>query len=179
MNITPYKPVDIGTRIGFVCGLIGLMMIVVLGGCNPKPIATKNRVPTLQGNVEQAQKAADDAAASAKQAQDALAKLQQSQATPAGRQPGDPEHTGIGRVTDVTEIWEAKEQSTWGDAYMAFTFQEDSGFQKRFYPVCSDQVVQTGKTLAILYHWKVSHNGSHNDHGCYLIDGYQYPVVKP
>jgi hypothetical protein len=173
-----YQEVDIGTRVGFVCGLIGLLMIITLGGCNPKPApATKNRVPTLQENAEQAQQAADSAAASAKQAQDALTKLQQSQ-TPHERQPGDPEHTGLGRVTDVTEVWEPKEQTTWGDAYTAFTFLEDSGFQKRFYPVCSDQVIQTGKTLAILYHWKVSHNGSHNDHGCFLIDGYQYPV-KP
>ena len=168
-----YKPVDIGTRIGMICGLIGLLMIVALGGCNPKPVATKNRVPTLQENAEQAQKSAEDAAVSAKQAQDALTKLQQA---PHEKQAGEPEHTGIGRVTDVTEIWEPKDQTVWGDAYTAFTFLEDNGFQKRFYPVCSDQVIQTGKPLVILYHWRVSHNGSHNDHGCFLIDGYQ---VKP
>jgi len=162
--------------------LVFIALIALLVACDDDRTVTrgdlKNRVVTMPDSSV-AVKAAQDAQAAAAQAQDALKKIEEAQKTPAAptviyTQDGTPqERTGIGRVTDVTEKWEEQSGSYFGEAYEAFTFAEDSGFQKRFYPVCSDQVIQTGRPEVIMYHWKPNQNNSkHNSKGCFAIDGY-------
>jgi hypothetical protein len=74
-----------------------------------------------------AQKAALDAQAAATRAEAALKEMQEKPKAPEPApvlytNDGTPqEHTNVGRVTDVTEIWEPKSDSNDGDAYMAFT----------------------------------------------------------
>jgi hypothetical protein len=162
--------------------LLPAVVAITLVACDSDRVVTrgdlKNRVVTMPDSTE-AKQAAADAKESAAQAQDALKKIQDAQREPV--QPtviyttdGTPqERTGVGRITDVTEIWEEASNSYNGEAYEAFTFLEDSGFSKRFYPVCSDQTIQTGKSEVILYHWKPNMNNSkHNQKGCFRIDGY-------
>lgn len=90
---------------------------------------------------------------------------------------GRAEQTGIGRITDFSMVWGDKSVSSAntdnsGDGYLAFTFLEDNGYQKRFYPVCTSQPLTTGHG-SLLYHWHEYENGVHNQIGCYIIDGFQ------
>lgn len=164
--------------------LLPLITAVALISCDSDRVVTrgdlKNRVVTMPDSAE-AKQAAVDAKAAAAQAQETLKQIQEAQKVPAAptviyTNDGTPqERTGLGRVTDVTEIWQEESNSYYGEAYIAFTFNEDSGFQKRFYPVCSDQPIQTGGWETILYHWKPNRNNSkHNEKGCFWIDGYLY-----
>lgn len=147
--------------------LSGAGIILSMMNCgDDTPAQTKNRVPTMQEQTDAAQKAVQDAQIAAKQAQDAAAAMKQNQ-TDGGVKV---EHTGFGRVTDVTEVWEAKDQSTWGDAYIAFTFVEETGFSKKFYPTCAEQTIPAGKVVALNYHWGES--GHIHGRGCFMIDGY-------
>jgi hypothetical protein len=169
-------------RYAIICLVTGVLSFTTLIGtiaCNDDKIVTqkdlKNRVP----DVQTAQKAAQDAQSAAAQAQETLKQIQEARKTPEPptviyTQDGTPqEQTHVGRVTDVTEIWEEQSSSYYGEAYEAFTFVEDGGFQKRFYPVCSDQMIQTGKSEIVLYHWKPNKNTTkHNQKGCFAIDGY-------
>lgn len=156
----------------------------------PEP-NVRNRVPTMPQSIADAQKAAAEAQAAATAAQAALRDMQAAKALPIPppKPPeskvvytadGTPqESTGVGRVSDVTELWEQEpSQGNYGEAYMAFTFVEDGGFQKHFYPVCSDQVIQTGKA-SVLYHWATAKNNyKHNEKGCFKIDGYIYQKTQ-
>jgi hypothetical protein len=165
--------------LGLAGAAIAIMLVTFVACDKPSQSEIHNRVPALPQSTADAQKAAQDAQNAAASAQAALKEIQDA----AAKKPEQPavqystdgtamEHTNAGRVLDVTEIWEAQSESNYGEAYMAFTFVEESGFQKRFYPVCSDQVIQTSKT-SILYHWAPNQNsGKHNQKGCFKIDGY-------
>ena len=166
------------------CSVMVLLMVIAccFAACDSDRVVTrgdlKNRVVTMPDSAE-AKQAAVDAKAAAAQAQETLKQIQEAQKVPAVptviyTNDGTPqEQTHIGRVTDVIEIWEEQSSSYYGEAYEAFTFVEDGGFQKRFYPVCSDQMIQTGKSEIVLYHWKPNKNTTkHNQKGCFAIDGY-------
>lgn len=157
---------------GFILVCVFLLALVACGDDDDKQQATKNRVPTMQSQLDSAQKSAVDAQTAAKEAQDALKRLQEQQEQ-TGKDGPKAEHTTFGKITDVDVIWEAKDQTHWGDAYLAFTFVEEGGFTKRFYPVCTDQLVPTGKNVAMNFHWQPDSNSSeHNHRGCYIIDGF-------
>jgi hypothetical protein len=185
------KPLNPLTVFLSMAGIAVAIMLVTMVACQDDKIVTqkdlRNRVP----DVQTAQKAATDAQAAAASAQESLnaiqAKLDELQkAQKAAAQPdkvyieGSPaERTGIGHVADVTEVFEPESSSyQYGEAYEAMTFVEDSGFQKRFYPVCSGQTIRTEKQEIIMYHWKPNLNSyHHNEKGCYAIDGYLYATT--
>lgn len=85
-----------------------------------------------------------------------------------------PQHTNMGTIVNAI----VKQQTTLNSQgwYLSFTFQEDGGFQKEFFPVCDGQVLQMGH-VAIMYHWhrwELSPSDTNrNSIGCYMIDGYQ------
>jgi len=175
------NPLKIGLGLAIV--IVVIIGIVALFTSDSKTAQTdvRNRVPNMTQSAADAQKAALDAQAAATRAEAALKEIQEAskpkpapEVTVVYTNDGTPqEHTGIGHVTDVTEIWEPQNDSTqYGEAYIAFTFMEDGGFQKRFYPVCSDQVIQSGKS-SIAYHWAPNKNTlHHNEKGCFRIDSY-------
>jgi hypothetical protein len=176
-----------------VLSVVLVSVAVLLGiACDSDRVVTrgdiKNRVVTMPDSTE-AKQAAADAKAAAAQAQDALKKTQDMvnailKAPPAPTivytQDGTPqEQTRVGRVVDVEEIFEGESSSDqYGEAYEAVTFIDDTGYQKRFYPVCSDQKIETGKPEIIMYHWKPNlNNYHHNQKGCFTIDGYLYATT--
>jgi hypothetical protein len=83
--------------------------------------------------------------------------------------------TNVGRVVNVgVEHQDLLNSEGW---YMSLIFQEDGGFQKKFFPVCLGQNVQAGRPVSIMYHWHPWQNDPSAEHpnsiGCYVIDGYQ------
>lgn len=176
------------TLYAIIAVLLITITTLVIVDCDSDKVVTrgdlKNRVVTLPDSAD-ARQAAIDAQAAAAQAkqtlkdiQDATAKLEKAKSDepkPVYLDGSLAERTNPGSVIDVNEIWEQESNSYKGEAYIAFTFVEDKGFQKRFYPVCSDQVIQTGRPEIIMYHWKPNQNNSkHNEKGCFWIDGYLY-----
>jgi hypothetical protein len=163
-------------RAGFLCGLVALLVFVGIGGCGSDPEPAKNRVPTVQAQLDQAQQAARDAKAAADQAvqsqkniQDAIARLDgQGRNSDGSVKIGHPEISGVGSVTEVGETKVTISNST--THLLWFTFAERSGFVKKFDFVCADQVIPVSKAVVMNYHWK-EYTGS-EDPGCYRIDSY-------
>jgi hypothetical protein len=174
------ESVSFGTKVGFVCGLIALTIVAVAGGCGSDPEPARNRVPTVQAQLDQAQQAAKDAKAAADQAtqtqkniQDAIAKLDSNGRNSDGSvKIGHPEISGVGTVTEVGETKITISNNT---TYLLwFTFAERTGFVKKFDLVCADQVIPVNSAVILNFHWKEYTESS--DPGCYKIDS--YTVVK-
>jgi hypothetical protein len=173
-----HQEVDFGTRVGFVCGLLALLMIVSMGGCSDPPPA-KNRVPTVTAQIEEAQQAATDAKAAADRAEstkkdifDAITKLDSAGRNSDGTwKVGQAQLSGVGTVTEVGDI---KNNNGTSDTYIFwFTFAERAGFVKKFMPVCPNQEIPVNSTVILNFHWKEYES---NTPGCYMIDG--HTVVK-
>jgi|SRR5208337_3245842 len=160
--------------ISFAIGLI-VLGVVNIRSAN-EAVATariKTRVPTMPEDVEAAQKAAQDARfwanSSQKSFTDLQAELQKAQAksSPVGR-----ETTGPGVITDFGMFpLETGDHSD--DMYVGFTFTENKGFTKRFFPVCPSQTVKTGNPISLIYHWRVWGYNAQGRRGCFIIDGFQ------
>lgn len=174
-----YQEVDFGTRVGFVCGVIALAMFVVAGGCSSAP-EPKNRVPTVQAQLDQAQQAVKDAQAAAASAQQTQKDIQASidKLNSEGRnsdgqlREGHPEQSGVGVVVSFGNA-KIPADSNLGESdqyFLDFTFAQRDGFTKRFFPVCPSQTVQAYKPIILMYHWQ---SYSSNQRGCYVIDGQQ------
>jgi hypothetical protein len=154
--------------------VLGLTLLVI--GCGSEP-DVKNRVPTMQGQIEEAQKAvhdakgyADQAAQTKKDIQAALDRLDHAGLNSNGsKKIGAPEVSGAGIVTEVgsTKVSVAEEESY---TLLWFTFAERAGFTKKFESVCANQTVPVNKTVMLNFHWRGYNNQT--DPGCYIIDGY-------
>jgi|SRR5271157_3527209 len=176
------QDVSFGTRVGFVCGAIALGLLIGAGGCADDP-APKNRVPTVQYQLDQAQQAAKDAQAAAANAQQtqkdiqaAVARLDsQGRNSDGSWKVGQPQVSGVGTVTEVGEI-KGKDGET-VTFTLWFTFAERAGFVKKFMPVCTNQGIPVNNSVIMNFHWKEYDNGpTPAVPGCYMIDG--YTVVK-
>jgi hypothetical protein len=160
--------------------LVLLVAAVATAGCGSDPEPAKNRVPTVQAQLDQAQQAAHDAKAAADQAaqsqkniQDAIAKLDNNGRNSDGSvKIGHPEISGVGTVTEVGET-DTKSGETTTHVFW-FTFSERGGFVKKFEKVCPNQAVPVNSTVILNFHWHPYEDSS--DPGCYQIDG--YTVVK-
>lgn len=170
-----YQEVDFGTKVGFVCGAIALAIMLMAGGCADDPPPQKTRVATVPQQLEQAQQsaadakaAADSAAATLKQIQDGINKLDSQWKNSDGTMKlGHPEITGVGTISNVAfnKIQSASGESS--DKYVfTFTFSERAGFVKEFKPVCPNQSIPVNGTVILNFHW------ADRDPGCYQIDGY-------
>lgn len=165
--------------------VMGFAMTCAIGKKANEEQGAKNRVPVLQQSVQEAVQASKDAQTAAQQAQASqqavqaqLDQLKQEQAkakpstAPCTGSPDCPEKIGPGSISDVSAIpLEGTGQND--DVYLAFTFTENGGFTKRFYPVCTQQVVPAGKAVVLQYHWRQWESNLNMKRGCYQIDGYQ------
>jgi hypothetical protein len=160
--------------------ILVLLIAAVVAGCGSDPEPAKNRVPTVQAQLDQAQQAAKDAKAAADQVtqtqkniQDAIAKLDSNGRNSDGSvKIGHPEVSGIGTVTEVGETESRSGETT--TKIFWFTFAERTGFVKKFEIVCPNQAVPVNSTVILNFHWR-EYDSSSNP-GCYQIDG--YTVVK-
>jgi hypothetical protein len=191
------KQLDIGTQFGFLCGFIGLVMLVALGGCNPKQPDARNRVPNFSVNgqeladlkqqladtkaaAQQAQQAAQDATKAKNDMQAQLEQLAKDAKQPDNQKPAAPadepkegrlEQTRPGIITDFGAFDLGVSNVT--DFYLGFNFTDRNGFTKRFYPVCTGQTVKTGVPITIMYHWRSWQENQEGKRGCFQIDGFQ------
>lgn len=156
--------------------LVLLIAAIAVVGCgNPGP-EVKNRVPTVQAQLDQAQQAAKDAQAAAssvqqtqKNIQDAIAKLDSNGRNPDGSvKIGHPEISGVGTVTEVG--MDKITISNVTTSVLWFTFAERQGFTKKFDPVCPETVIPVSKTVILNYHFREYQDDSHP--GCSVIDSY-------
>jgi hypothetical protein len=153
-----------------VCGLALLML-----GCGGQP-DVKNRVPTVQGQLDEAQKAAHDAKEYADQAAQTKKDIQAAvdrlngagRNSDGSRKTGAPEASGVGMVTEVGTAKVTIGQTT--TDMLWFTFAERAGFTKKFDTVCAETVVPVNKAVALNYHFRSYTDDSHP--GCYMIDSY-------
>jgi len=151
--------------------LILTIVFAICCGNDPKP-DVKNRVPTMQAEQEQQLQQLQQ---QQQQLQEQLQKQQQQLKERPSKfedlKEGRPEHTNMGVVTEVATIHQTTEYvEGW---YLGFTFQEDGGFLKRFFPVCGGQTVPVNKSVMVMYHWQAYSGQGYNTAGCYVIDGYQ------
>src|ERR1700676_1321660 len=155
--------------------ILVLLVAAVAAGCGSDPEPAKNRVPTVQAQLDQAQQSARDAKAAADQAaqaqkniQDAIAKLDGNGRNSDGSvKIGHPEISGVGAVTEVGET-QTKEGETTKTVFW-FTFAERTGFVKKFEIVCPNQAVPVNGAVILNFHWREYESGNP---GCYQIDGY-------
>src|SRR5271156_5404461 len=173
-----------GSKIGLVCGLIALLIVLSATRCSKQP-EQKNRVPTLPEQIEQAQQAAADARTAAdaatkalKDTQDAIEGLHGTQLDSSGNLKEErPQQTGPGIISDfgTFRIEAADGESASEDSYLGFTFTDVNGFTKRFFPVCPNQTLKSSYNghISILYHWRHYQALSVGQRGCYSIDGFQ------
>jgi hypothetical protein len=162
-------------RAGFLCGLVVLLVFAVIAGCGSTPDA-KNRVPTVQAQLDEAQQAAQNAKASADQAAQTQKNIDAAieRLDHAGRNSdgsvkiGHPETSGVGIVTEVGMTHVTTGQVTVGELW--FTFAERAGFTKKFDIVCSSQSIPVNKAVVLNFHWH--QYDSENNPGCYIIDSY-------
>jgi outer membrane murein-binding lipoprotein Lpp len=166
-------------QLKFLVGAIALMVYVfAMNGCSDEPEQTqKNRVPTVQAQVDQAQQAANDAKAAAASAQQtqkdiqaAVARLDNAGRNSDGsRKVGAPEVTAPGVVTSVGEAVSHEDSTTTTHTFY-FQFAERGGFVKQFAPVCPNQSVPVNASITLNFHWHEYTSAA--DKGCYVIDGY-------
>ena len=150
--------------VGSAIVLILFAIILANIGDNAKKQSTKTRVPTIQQRGYPPKDEPTSTGIPDKRPEELHPPS--VPVAPVKQEPpkeGRSERTNFGLIISVEE----------SEEYLVFTFQEDGGFQKRFARVCSDQIIQTGRPMAILYHWKAYHGEAHNERGCYVIDGYQ------
>jgi len=149
-------------------------------GCGGTAPDAKNRVPTVQAQLDQAQQAAkaaqtaaDQAAQVQKNIQDAIARLDSNGRNSDGSvKIGHPEISGVGTVTEVGET-DTKSGDTTTHVFW-FTFSERGGFVKKFEKVCPNQAIPVNSAVILNFHWHPYEDSG--DPGCYQIDG--YTVVK-
>jgi len=170
---------DFGTRVGFVCGLLAVLILGTASCGDDKP-DVKNRVATVPAQIEQAQQAAKDAQASADRAAQtqkdintAIARLDNAGRNSDGTwKVGQPQTSGVGVVTEIGETKVPQGESTTYTLW--FTFAERAGYVKKFSPVCPNQEIPVNATVILNFHWKEYE--SEGKPGCYLLDG--HTVVK-
>ena len=178
------EPVSFRTKVGFVCGLVALLVIAAAGGCGTwQPPNQRNRVPTVQAQVDQARRAAEDAKAAAAEAQQTQKNIQAAidQLNSQGRNSDGsgredrPQQTGAGVIVDFGSLQIPADQNyvVSDDSYLGFTFNQRDGFTKRFFPVCPGQSIQAYKPVVIMCHWRHDQSSAAGKRGCYVIDGQQ------
>lgn len=135
---------------------LALMLCIFVVGCSDAPPApVRNRVPTMP-------------------AQPTPPPEPKREIVQEDQREDRPQHTNVGSVSSAIVKHQSLSNSRgW---YMGFTFQEDGGFQKEFFPLCHGQVLLGGR-VAIMYHWhpweNIPSEESPNSVGCFVIDGYQ------
>jgi|SRR5271154_4944102 len=172
------KEMNFRTKVQAICTLVLVLMVAAANGCADEP-QQKNRVPTVQAQLDEAQQAANDAktaAASAQQTQkniqDVINKLDNGGRNSDGTwKIGQPQISSVGVVTSVGDSKSTDGQTT--NFTFWFVFAERTGFVKTFTPVCPNQSVPVNNTIILNFHWKEYENSTP---GCYMIDG--YTVVK-
>jgi hypothetical protein len=126
-----------------------LGVVMAFSACDPPPSNTKTRVPTMPSEQHQ---------------------------------PVPPPKEDSLQVTSMGTIVEAGEERSELDLskgwYLSFTFQEDSGFRKKFFPVCDGTTLPINQHIGITFHWKPWTSGPDESYnrsgvGCFYIDGYQ------
>jgi hypothetical protein len=161
--------------------MIGLGVLLFMIGCGSDQPDVKNRVPTVQSQLEAARQSAQDAKDAANKAaqaqkdiQAAVDKLNAQQRDSDGNLKEDrPQQTGAGVIVDIFTM-QVPADANYGisdDAYLGFTFAERSGFTKRFFPVCPGQTIQAYKPIILMYHWRHDGGTASGKRGCYIIDG--------
>lgn len=86
------------------------------------------------------------------------------------------QRTSMGAIVEVGEERSDLDRSKgW---YLSFTFQEDGGYRKKFFPVCDNTTIPINQHVGIVYHWKPWSDGPDENYnrpgvGCFYIDGFQ------
>jgi hypothetical protein len=153
-----------------------LTAVLLVVGCGSDQPNVKNRVPTVQGELDAAQQASRDAKAAAdsaaqtkKDIQAAIDKLNGAQANSDGSIKIDrPQTTNPGIVTSVGEAKSRDGEITHYTFW--FTFAERGGYVKTFDHVCDNQSIPGNGTVILNFHWH-PYDGSDSP-GCYALDGY-------
>jgi hypothetical protein len=130
-----------------------VVSISVLDACSDPPKSVKNRVPTMPVQPQPLPVP--------------------TPATTANTKEDRQQQTNFGRIVSAGEEHQNLPNSMgW---YLSFTFEEEGGFQKKFFPVCDGQMLFTDHSpVAIMYHWHEWQDGSEaRQIGCYAIDGWQ------
>lgn len=164
--------------------LIGAVSMVRCSSNANNEKSSRNRVPTLQDQTDQARQNAKDVKDTAAQVQQMkqdiqaqIDKLNSTQRNSSGElKEGRAEATGFGAVSDFGSFkveTGAQNESASDDYYLGFTFTDRNGFIKRFFPVCPNQTVKLGVPTAIMYHWRTWHGTGSGQRGCYQMDGFQ------
>jgi hypothetical protein len=147
-----------------ILGLGGTAMVRINSQPKPLPQAVAVQLKLANEAADRAQQAATDAKAQADAIRNMTVTAQKSvedAKRAADNSPDLPtEHTGYGRIIEVQQI----------NDITSITFREDAGFQKQIYPLCNGQVLQTGVTTSIAFHWHKWHD---NNIGCFMIESYQ------
>jgi hypothetical protein len=161
-----------GAWFAFCAGVPLFIIGATLAGCaQPPQKDVRNRVPTMP--VDNTCKPVQDGCVQCADNKIYCPPKPESQTSDKGEKL---ERTRFGTILSVGEEFNNIDAYSKG-WYLSFIFRDETGYEKKFFPVCDGETLPTNHPIALTYHWQgwksTPTADDHNTVGCYYIDGYQ------